>query len=221
MSVQSEQLDRQEDLLKLKQEELDKQMEMLKKNEENISLERLNSISEDGKEKLKLEEELVNKNEELKKLQELITNGTNGQTNEQKTEMLKLQHAQLKLVLHQLSLEQQKLNLALADKVAVPELAELKHALIVESVSPVSPLAPVKEDKTIVAIIDELINEKIITDREHLSFTLNEEKLEVNGVVQPEALHLKLKEKYLKGTNEHIKYSHNKSGTHTDIIINR
>jgi bla regulator protein BlaR1 len=49
-------------------------------------------------------------------------------------------------------------------------------------------------------LIQDLIRENVIKNRENLSFKLHNMFLIVNGVQQPEFLHQKLKAKYLKRT---------------------
>jgi bla regulator protein BlaR1 len=61
--------------------------------------------------------------------------------------------------------------------------------------------ASAAEDQTMQEeLIQDLISEKVIQDRENLSFKLHNMFLIVNGVEQPESLHQKLKAKYLKRT---------------------
>jgi beta-lactamase regulating signal transducer with metallopeptidase domain len=71
-----------------------------------------------------------------------------------------------------------------------------------------------EEDRKIVSdIVDELVQEKVITDRENLKFTLSNTTLEVNGIKQSTALHNKLK-KFVKEGDE-ISYSSSGSSTDT------
>ncbi len=56
-------------------------------------------------------------------------------------------------------------------------------------------------------IIDDLVREHIITDKKNISFSLNQDELIVNGVKQPEAIHQKLKEKYVKTSDWNFSYN--------------
>jgi hypothetical protein len=78
------------------------------------------------------------------------------------------------------------------------------------------------EGKPINSIIDDLIEEKVITDRDNLSFTLNNKILKVNGAIQPAELHAKLKERYIQGNaGNHVIYSKHGGSTSADVIINK
>ena len=87
---------------------------------------------------------------------------------------------------------------------------------------PTVPTAPlVGTSKSIKSIINDLLAEKLINKADDdLSFSLNYEELIVNNVRQPDALHEKFVEKYIKGDhNNHIIYSHTKNSTHTESIV--
>lgn len=87
------------------------------------------------------------------------------------------------------------------------------------NVSPVIAVTPVLRNKTITNIIIDLKDDNIIENDDEISFSLNNDELVVNGVKQPEALHVKLKERYLKQAKDHVIYSSDKYHTHTDITI--
>jgi bla regulator protein blaR1 len=93
--------------------------------------------------------------------------------------------------------------------------------IVPDLIKPVPPVPPVMESKPISSIIDDLIDAKVITDRDNLSFTLNSEVLKVNGVVQSEELHAKLKEKYAGGKKDHVIYSKHGGSTHADVVVNK
>ncbi|WP_207493798.1 M56 family metallopeptidase [Aridibaculum aurantiacum] len=72
--------------------------------------------------------------------------------------------------------------------------------------------------KMIEDIVDELVKEKVITDKNNLRFTLSNSSLEVNGVKQSAALHNKLK-KFVEDGNT-ITYSTSDSSTRVSINKN-
>ncbi|MVM33108.1 M48 family metalloprotease [Spirosoma sp. HMF4905] len=64
-------------------------------------------------------------------------------------------------------------------------------------------------EKTTAGVIDDLIQEGIISDKNGLSFKLSNDELEVNGVKQPDSVHQKLKAKYVHEAGLEIIYNHN------------
>jgi bla regulator protein blaR1 len=54
--------------------------------------------------------------------------------------------------------------------------------------------------------INDLMQEGVIKNTKNLSYKLGREELIVNGVKQPDALHRKLKEKYLKEAGVELFY---------------
>ena len=82
------------------------------------------------------------------------------------------------------------------------------------------PAAPLLQSKPIASIIDDLADEKIINRNEDISFTLNNEVLQVNGKLQTGELHKKLMERYLKSSSDHVIYSNSKGSTHADVFLN-
>ncbi len=70
-------------------------------------------------------------------------------------------------------------------------------------------------------IVENMLDAKLITSVDDLSFTLNKKEFKINGVVQPEEIHQRFKESYIKGnSNNHIKYSKHGGSTSTEAIIN-
>jgi hypothetical protein len=66
-------------------------------------------------------------------------------------------------------------------------------------------------------IIDDLVDEGIISDKENLELIMDNKILKVNGVVQPEELHEKLKGKYLKSEKSHVIFSRHGDSMSGDI----
>jgi len=72
--------------------------------------------------------------------------------------------------------------------------------------------------KMINGLVDELVNEKIVATKAAVtSILLDGDQLIVNGVKQPDGIHLRFKAKYLNGKRTRINYT--KSETHTSISI--
>jgi beta-lactamase regulating signal transducer with metallopeptidase domain len=69
------------------------------------------------------------------------------------------------------------------------------------------------------AIIADLSDNNLVSDKENLSFRLDNRELLVNGTRQPAELHQVLKEKYLHGSDDLFDYS--KKGSSTTITINK
>jgi bla regulator protein blaR1 len=90
---------------------------------------------------------------------------------------------------------------------------------------PLSGISAIIPSKITLLIIKDLMNEKIVTGDQQISFSLNSKELIVNGVKQSAELLAKLKEKYIKGPNDHVIYSHSgsKSGnsSHEDIYTDK
>ena len=68
-------------------------------------------------------------------------------------------------------------------------------------------------------IINELMNAKLIDNREDLSFTLNSKSLTVNGKQQPDDVFQRFREKYIRKPGDLINYTKKENSTH--ITINR
>jgi chromosome segregation ATPase len=69
------------------------------------------------------------------------------------------------------------------------------------------------------SIIADLARNKLITDNQPLSFSLNNNELIVNGAKQPADMHRSLKEKYVHSPGDNFSYS--KNGGTTTITINK
>ncbi len=82
-----------------------------------------------------------------------------------------------------------------------------------------SPSPAIEENKTLRLVINQLMDEKIITSKDDLSIILNDEILKVNDVTQPESIHAEFKERYLTGPQDHVIYSKHGGSTHLDINI--
>ena len=81
--------------------------------------------------------------------------------------------------------------------------------------------AQAEEDRKLMQeMMDELVKEKIVQNKDALkSIVLDETELIVNGTKQPDALHLKLKTKYLRNIHGRINYK-NSDGSHRLSIDN-
>lgn len=73
--------------------------------------------------------------------------------------------------------------------------------------------------KQMEAMFDELVNDKLITDRESLtSLELDETKLVVNGKEQPGSIHQRYKQKYLKESHRRLQFR--SSGVNRTMTVN-
>ncbi len=90
----------------------------------------------------------------------------------------------------------------------------------IDAVIPPPPAPLIEQSKPIADIIGDLKAEHIISNGEDLSFTLNNDKLEVNGIVQPAAIFSRLKSKYIKGSKDHVIYSSHNGSTSADVYVN-
>jgi hypothetical protein len=70
-------------------------------------------------------------------------------------------------------------------------------------------------------ILNDLMQAGIIKDKKNVSFELNNEKFIVNKVQQSKEIQRKFRDKYIKGSKEHISYSIANGATHTDINVDR
>jgi beta-lactamase regulating signal transducer with metallopeptidase domain len=94
---------------------------------------------------------------------------------------------------------------------------EPNQSITLDTVDPPSP--PIEENKTLNLVINQLMDEKIITSKNDLSIILNDEILKVNDVILPENIHAEFKEKYITGPQDHVIYSKHGGSTHVDINI--
>lgn len=78
-----------------------------------------------------------------------------------------------------------------------------------------------ESQKLVNAIVEDLIAEKVIKDKKDLrSFSLNSDELIVNGVKQPEAIHRKFKEKYVKDKDWNFNFNGSLNFNMNNININ-
>jgi bla regulator protein BlaR1 len=77
---------------------------------------------------------------------------------------------------------------------------------------------PPSVSKLIGMIVKDLINEKIINSDKNISFELNNKKLIVNGRIQSDELHNKLKEKYINSDEDHFIFSNSGNGIHQEEV---
>jgi bla regulator protein blaR1 len=86
--------------------------------------------------------------------------------------------------------------------------------------SPIPPVPPIEENKTLRLIINLLLDMKIISSKNELSIILNDEIFKVNDVTQPEKIHAEFKDRYITSLQDHVIYSKHGGSTHVDININ-
>ena len=72
--------------------------------------------------------------------------------------------------------------------------------------------------KVLMPIIDELVAEHLIDDKEFLSFSLDDQELIVNGVKQPDELQQRFRQKFLGDPGDRIMYSRSKNGSESVTI---
>lgn len=76
-----------------------------------------------------------------------------------------------------------------------------------------------EDRKHMEAMFDELVNDKLVVDRESLtSLELDETKLIVNDKEQPASIHQRYKQKYLKGSHKRLQYRN--SGGNRTMTLN-
>lgn len=77
-----------------------------------------------------------------------------------------------------------------------------------------------EEDRKLVeALFEELVTEKLVEDRQSLtSLELDDAKLVINGKEQPQSVHSRYKQKYLKGAHNQIRYRN--SGESRTLTVN-
>ncbi|HEX4373201.1 MAG TPA: M56 family metallopeptidase [Puia sp.] len=180
--------------------------------------------------------------EELRKQQEIMkqeAKSLNEKDSKKQTELLNKQILELKN--EQLKIEQQRKNINemmlnedrsslsiptppsfRADDPISP-LAPL-HAdlapLHSDLVSPIPPIPPIEDNKTLRQIISALMDRKIISSKNELSIVLNDETFIVNDVTQPEKIHAEFKDRYITSLQDHVIYSKHGGSTHVDINLN-
>ncbi len=102
----------------------------------------------------------------------------------------------------------------------VKALGEAKDVGQEKAVAPVRPVKPVKPEVAVKDIIADLMDKRLITAADPLSFTLNNEGLILNGVKQEAAIYSKFKAKYIITPADHFIYDHHGGFTHSDISVN-
>ncbi|HMH34306.1 MAG TPA: hypothetical protein VK543_14810, partial [Puia sp.] len=70
-------------------------------------------------------------------------------------------------------------------------------------------------------ILEDLLDDNLIQNKDQASFELDNDKLVVNKLQQSNALHKKYKEKFIKGGKDHFIYSASKGSVHTDVNVDR
>jgi DNA repair exonuclease SbcCD ATPase subunit len=187
------------------------QLELIKQNEQ------LATLTENIR---KRQEEL---RQEAKSVQQKDYKKQNELLNKQ---IMELRYEQQQIQKQRLKINEMLLNFNHDNSMVVPDNPDIEPANIVldgqpvlETVDIAPPVPPVIDNVTVSSVIDDLLEEKVITNQNDLSFTLNNEILKVNGVVQPKELHAKLKEKYIKSKKDHVIYSKHGGSTHTEVSI--
>ncbi|MEO5890612.1 MAG: M56 family metallopeptidase [Ferruginibacter sp.] len=124
-----------------------------------------------------------------------------------------------------LKMEQEKIDMELQQKKMAEDMAQAKIDMAQEQIDmqqSKKDMEQAKKDMQVAKkdmeeskklqekIIGDLIKEKIIKDKSELkSYKLSNDELIVNGVKQPDAIHKKFREKYVKGGNWTMAYNYN------------
>ncbi len=214
------------DKLKKEQDELKIKMELLKRDQEALNHEQSDKSSQDARDLMnKQDKEISQQMLDLKKKQfELMQQSKLMQEKDLQRQNEILMKKQIDLKVQEMVLQNEQLSInkmLLASKLQHELISPTPNVPLEMDGVPTPPAPPSMEGKPINSIIDDLIGEGIIADRSELSFTLNNEILKVNGIVQPKELHAKFKEKYIAGKRDHVIYSKHGGSTHTDVIINK
>ncbi len=98
-----------------------------------------------------------------------------------------------------------------------PAVVVTAPAISVKPALFVSPVAPTS-NTLVNGIIRDLKGEGMSITEDDITFKLDAKELIINGVKQPDALHTKLKAKYLKGPNDFVKYNADGDTMHIDIF---
>jgi bla regulator protein BlaR1 len=222
LKMQTLQLDKKKEDLQTQQERLNAEIDQFKKTQDDMVRENKKVMDLSNGEQFRLQQEALQAEiERLQKNQEAVIKDAKGQLDfNQRAELLKIQEAELIVEQKQLQLQREILQKQVLN-INITPLQPISPVLMTLDITPVVPIPPVKENKSIKEIIDVLIDEKIISDRDNLSFTLNNEILKVNGTVQPEEIHSRLKKEYIKGVHDHIKYSTHDGSTSSESITNK
>jgi len=112
-----------------------------------------------------------------------------------------LENASLELKLAQEQLSKSKIDAELSQQRAKELMAQAKASMKVDKERQLD------AQKTSEAIISDLQRDNLVSDKNHLSFSLNKDRLIVNGITQSEAVFRKFKEKYVKDENWSFDYN--------------
>ncbi len=213
-------------------QELRAEMKLLKRDQENKERIVASMAERAQMQELKSQQYQMNMNLQLlSKIKEKMAGQQSSMSREdfmKQAEMLRLKENELRMQQDQLNLQMEisnKLRALSGDPNIPPSFNSALDPLPPGSQVPILaevpvPAAPLIQSKPIGSIIDDLVDEKIIKRNEDISFILNNEVLQVNGLPQSGELHKKLKERYLKGANDHVIYSISKGSTHADVFLN-
>jgi beta-lactamase regulating signal transducer with metallopeptidase domain len=231
------------DIIKLKaeQEELNARMEEWNKSQALVAAEQAEIAKRDMNEQLKKQNdelmavthELMKRQAELKEqIKSIQQKDAKAQSQILNKQMIELKNEQLQIQQQRIRINKMLLYFNNNQSMAIPgspvQPAVIEHdpssftveaPVIVQDVEVVPPVPPVNGNKLINSIIRDLMAANLITDKDNFSFTLNSEMLEVNDVIQPEELHARLKEKYVKSRNDHVIYSKHGGSTHSEINV--
>ncbi len=98
-------------------------------------------------------------------------------------------------------------------------LADANDAGALSALAPLQRLMLVERNrKVLTPIIDELMRERRIDDKEFFSFTLDNNELMVNGVQQPQDIFLHFRQKFMSDPRDKISYSRKKDGSESVTI---
>jgi len=73
--------------------------------------------------------------------------------------------------------------------------------------------------KLLTPIIEELMQEHLIDDKEVVSFSLSDNEFIVNGVRQSDDIFRRFREKYIHDVRDRVSYSRKKDGSESTEII--
>lgn len=210
--------------MKIEQQELNASIRKLVKERETVALK--SQLEEQNNELLGVSNALRKRNDELQEQTRLLQQKNYKQRDELlNKQLLELKDEQLHIQMERLEINKMLLdrqqNISVNPEIRIdhdPVTISVDEPVVISDIDAVPPAPPVLDSKPIPDIIEDLIEEKIIMSRDNLSFTLNNEILKVNGVIQSKELHEKLKDKYIKGKKDHVIYSKHGGSTHTEVI---
>ena len=212
LKAQKEELEIRQKQMILKAEELQNEqrerVEFNKKVLENLEKQEIEMKMENEKNANKVYQlELNRKQEELQnmmlklKLESAINTDVNKEFDRQK--QLELQNITLKL----------KSEIAMKDAIEANQMNLYSQPVLALSAT------PMKLNQPLASVIQSLKSENLIKNEDNLSFTLDKDKLIVNGIKQPAEVHQKFKQTYIKSPKDHIIYSGTKKSSRTDVYI--